>query len=69
MMHHQFCSHCGVHAFGRGHLEQLGGAYYSVNLNCIDELDLSKLKVMYWDGRHNNWAAGPAEAPYAPGGK
>lgn len=68
MMHHQFCTRCGVHPFGRGHLEQLGGEYYSVNLNCIDELDLSELKTMYWDGRHDNWAAGPSPSPYGPGG-
>ena len=68
MMHHFFCPNCGVHAFGRGNLEQLGGEYYSVNLNCIDELDLSTLKPMYWDGRHNNWQAGPSAQPYSPGG-
>jgi hypothetical protein len=68
MMHHLFCTRCGVHAFGRGNLEQLGGEYYSVNLNCIDELDLSTLKAMYWDGRHDNWQAGPAAQPYSPGG-
>ncbi|HWA76985.1 MAG TPA: GFA family protein [Polyangiaceae bacterium] len=69
MMHHQFCTRCGIHTFGRGHLEQLGGDYISVNLNCLDDLDLSQVKVMYWDGRHNNWAAGPSEAPYSPGGR
>ena len=58
-----------IHTFGRGHLEQLGGDYISVNLNCLDDLDLSQVKVMYWDGRHNNWAAGPSEAPYSPGGR
>ena len=69
IMHHLFCKNCGVHAFGRGHLEQLGGDYYSVNLNCVDDLDLSKLTPMYWDGRHNNWQAGPSQQPYSPGGR
>ena len=68
MMHHQFCKQCGIHMFGKGNLKQLGGEYYSVNLNCVDDLDLSKLNVMYWDGRHNNWAAGPSASPYSPGG-
>jgi hypothetical protein len=54
-----FCSRCGIHAFGRGNLPQLGGEYVSVNVNCLDEFDPTTLKVVYWDGRHDNWAAGP----------
>lgn len=34
-----FCKQCGVHAYGRGTLEMLGGAYVSVNLNCLDEVE------------------------------
>lgn len=59
-----FCPICGIHVFGRGNLPQLGGEYVSVNLNCVDDLDPASLKVVYWDGRHDNWAAGPRETPW-----
>lgn len=59
-----FCKHCGVHCFGRGHLAELGGDYVSVNLNCLDDVDLRDVGVSYWDGRHENWEAGPRERPW-----
>lgn len=60
----KFCKHCGVHCFAPGHLDVLGGDYVSVNLNCLDDFDLSAAKLAYWDGRHNNWQAGPRPAPW-----
>jgi hypothetical protein len=60
-----FCKHCGVHAFARGHLAQLGGDYVSINLNCLDDVDPRDVKVGYWDGRHDNWQAGQRDAPWA----
>lgn len=62
--HFYFCSRCGIHAFGRGNLPQLGGEYVSVNVHCLDDVDPSTLTVVHWDGRHNNWAAGPRERPW-----
>jgi hypothetical protein len=62
--HHRFCRTCGVPAFGHGHIEQIGGAYYSVNLACLDDLDpteLAEAPVKYMDGRHDNWWNAPAE--------
>jgi hypothetical protein len=59
-----FCKTCGIHCFGRGYLEQVGGAYVSVNLNTVDDLELSDLKVSYWDGRHDNWQAGTRSTPW-----
>jgi hypothetical protein len=59
-----FCKHCGIHCFGRGHLAEVGGDFVSVNLNCIDGLDPSLLDLVYWDGRHNNWEAGPSRTPW-----
>ncbi len=59
-----FCKHCGVHCFGRGHLEQAGGDYVSINLNCLDDVDPANLKIQYWDGRHNNWGAGSRGTPW-----
>jgi hypothetical protein len=59
-----FCKHCCVYCFARGHLEQLGGDYVSVNLNCLDDIDLADVKVVHWDGRHDNWQAGPRATPW-----
>ena len=62
--HHLFCGHCGVNTFGRGHLEVLGGAYYTVPLAILDNLDPAELveaPVQYFDGRNNAWHVAPAE--------
>jgi hypothetical protein len=59
-----FCPRCGIHCFGRGHLAELGGDYVSINVNCLDGVELSGLKVIYWDGRHDNWDAGPRDTPW-----
>jgi hypothetical protein len=60
----KFCKHCGVQCFGQGHLEVLGGAFVSINLNCLDDFDLGRIKLSYWDGRHNNWQAGQRDTPW-----
>jgi hypothetical protein len=63
-MHHLFCRHCGVRSFGRGHLDVLGGDFYSVNVACLDNVDASELAgapVRFADGRNNDWHAAPAE--------
>jgi hypothetical protein len=62
--HHRFCKTCGVGAFGDGYIEQIGGAYYSINLACLDDLDptdLAEAPVKYADGRNNNWWNTPKE--------
>ncbi|HVW30162.1 MAG TPA: GFA family protein [Polyangiaceae bacterium] len=59
-----FCKHCGVQCFGRGHLPEVGGDYVSINLSCLDGVELSDLKAIYWDGRHDNWQAGPRATPW-----
>ena len=59
-----FCRQCGVHCFGRGFLEDVGGDYVAVNLNCLDDFDPALLSVIYWDGRHDNWEAGPRATPW-----
>lgn len=60
----KFCKHCGTHCFGTGHLEQLGGDYVSINLNTLDDFDLAKITIRYWDGRHNNWQSGQRDQPW-----
>lgn len=59
-----FCRKCGTHCYGRGHLTELGGDFVSFSYNTVDDLELSELKVVYWDGRHDNWHAGPSEKPW-----
>lgn len=62
--HHLFCSHCGVHSFGRGYVDVLGGDYYSVNVVCLDDVapsEIAEVPVHYFDGRCNNWQSPPSE--------
>jgi hypothetical protein len=59
-----FCKTCGIHCFARGSLPELGGAYVSVNYNCLEGVELGDVKVIYWDGRHDNWHAGPRDRPW-----
>jgi hypothetical protein len=35
-----------------------------VTLNCLDGVDPNAVAVQYWDGRHDNWAAGPRATPW-----
>jgi hypothetical protein len=62
-----FCTTCGVHCFGKGHLEVLGGDFVSINVNTLDDVELGELRPLYWDGRHDNWAAGARDTPYPIG--
>ena len=62
--HHPFCTTCGVSCFGQGYVEELGGAYYSVNLGTLDDVsptELAESPVIYFDGRNDNWYNPPAE--------
>ncbi len=59
-----FCARCHIFCFGKGHLEILGGDFVSVNLNCVDGFDVSQATLVHWDGRHNNWSAGPRPTPW-----
>jgi len=59
-----FCKHCGVQCFGRGYLEQIGGEYVSFSVSSLDDVELTGLPVIYWDGRHDNWQAGPRPVPW-----
>jgi hypothetical protein len=62
--HHLFCRRCGVRTFGKGHVEEMGGAYVSVSLAALDDVDPAELveaPVNYSDGRNNAWWNKPAE--------
>jgi hypothetical protein len=72
-MHKRYCSKCGIHVVGHGYytFNNQRVDFFSLNLNTLDQpqegLDLSKFKIEYWDGLHNNWQAGKAEKPYSGG--
>lgn len=59
-----FCPRCGIHCFGRGDIPELGGAFVSVNVNTLDDVDVGQLEIGYWDGRHDNWHAGLRDRPW-----
>ena len=62
--HHRFCRLCGIKAFGDGYVEEIGGAFVSVALACVDDVDpaeLAEAPIRYMDGRHDNWWNPPAE--------
>jgi hypothetical protein len=62
--HHVFCKTCGVASFGHGYVEQIGGAYYSVNVACLDDVTPAELlegPIRYMNGRDNDWWHEPAE--------
>lgn len=53
---HYFCRHCGIHPFGH---PRLAPEKVSVNLRCLDEIDLDSLAArrIRFDGKHWEQAA------------
>jgi hypothetical protein len=62
--HHLFCKHCGVRPVGRGYIEQMGGAYVSIQVCALDNVtaeELVQAPVKFANGRDNSWWTEPAE--------
>jgi len=50
-IHHQFCSRCGIRAFGYGNGPD-GQEMRSVNVRCLDGVDLDALTIAHFDGKN-----------------
>ena len=50
IVHHLFCSTCGIQSFGRGKGPN-GMEMVAINVRCLDGVDVDSLKVKKFDGR------------------
>lgn len=50
VINHRFCQVCGIHPFGDG-VDPKGNEVVSVNLRCIEGIDLASIPVQHFDGR------------------
>jgi hypothetical protein len=65
--HHRFCRTCGIAPFGDGDVKEIGGAFVSISVACLDDVtpeQLAKLPIKYMDGRHDNWFEQPKVTSY-----
>src|SRR5690348_4982710 len=61
--HHLFCKRCGLTPFTRGDVPEIGGAFVSINIACLDGVsddELASLPITYANGRDNDWMHAPA---------
>src|SRR3982751_6342050 len=58
-LHLTFCRHCGIRPFsGGGELPRFGGAFYAVNVACLDDAsdaELAQAPIHYANGRNDLW--------------
>lgn len=62
-IHWSFCRICGVHAFGNGQVPEAGGAFVTIAVTSLDDVDdatLAAAPVRYCNGRDNDWQHAPA---------
>jgi len=45
VVRHSFCSQCGVYVF-------YTGKQCKVNLGCVEDIDMEKLAIIYFDGKN-----------------
>jgi hypothetical protein len=50
IIHHLFCSRCGVGSYGWGTGPD-GKKMYSINVRCLDGVDLASLSITDFDGK------------------
>lgn len=59
-----FCRTCGIRTPGRGEIEAMGGAFYAVQVQLLDNVDPNELAaapVRYLDGRADHFDRTPAD--------
>lgn len=49
------CGQCGLESFGGGDIPEMGGPFVSINVRCLDGVDLEGVPVTYLDGLHDTW--------------
>jgi len=47
---HHFCPVCGIAPLGRG-TDRSGNAMWSINVRCLEGVDIAALDVQHYDGR------------------
>ncbi len=50
IVHHLFCSACGVASFARG-VGPGGVEMVAINVRCLDDVDLEAIKIVPFDGK------------------
>jgi hypothetical protein len=50
VINHHFCKNCGIHPYAQG-IDAEGNSMFAINVRCIDDIDLEKIKINYFDGR------------------
>ena len=50
VIHHHFCSTCGIESFSRGKKPD-GSPVVAINVRCLDGVDLDALKPTHFDGK------------------
>ena len=56
------CRHCGIVCFARGTGPD-GNPMVGVNVNTLDDAEVSALRVVYFDGRHDRFEPQAAPVP------
>lgn len=49
MINHHFCKICGIHPYAQG-TDAKDNTIFAINVRCIDDMDLEKIKINYFDG-------------------
>ena len=51
LIRHRFCAQCGCAPYGEGVNPKTGAATAAINVRCLENVNLSSLKIMPFDGR------------------
>ncbi|MBI4836058.1 MAG: GFA family protein [Candidatus Abawacabacteria bacterium] len=50
VIHHYFCSLCGILSFGAGS-DAEGKKMRAINVRCLDDIDLDQISIHHFDGK------------------